>query len=214
MDIGTKLKNARIDASMTQEQVAEALGVSRQTVSNWENERTYPDIVSVVRLSDLYAISLDRLLKGEEAMPPYLNYLSASTDTVKSNDRRAKLTLILTYLAIWAAAILVFWCFTPPGDAMAYSLTVLWVLLPVATFVLSLLLALGDHWGRGKWLAAPILGVLYMLAEYATFSAANMVSFAKFNPPSFGMIAAGAIISGIGLTVGWLVRRRRQKNVG
>lgn len=213
MDIGTKLKHARIDASMTQEQVAEALGVSRQTVSNWENERTYPDIVSVVRLSDLYAISLDRLLKGEEAMPPYLNYLSASTDTVKSNDRRAKLALILTYLAIWAAAILVFWC-SPPDAAMAYSLTVLWVLFPVATFVLSLLLALGNHWGRGKWLAAPILGVLYMLVEYATFSAANMVSFAKFNLPAFGMIAAGAVISALGLTVGWLVRRRRQKNAG
>ena len=37
MDIGSKIKNARIDAQLTQEQVAEALGVSRQTMSNWEN---------------------------------------------------------------------------------------------------------------------------------------------------------------------------------
>lgn len=37
MDIGTKIKNARIVAQLTQEQVAEALGVSRQTMSNWEN---------------------------------------------------------------------------------------------------------------------------------------------------------------------------------
>ncbi len=41
MDIGTKLKNARIGAAMTQEQVAEALGVSRQTISNWENEDSH-----------------------------------------------------------------------------------------------------------------------------------------------------------------------------
>ena len=59
MDIGTKIKNARISANLTQEQVAEALDVSRQTISNWENEKTYPDIVSVVKMSHLYNISLD-----------------------------------------------------------------------------------------------------------------------------------------------------------
>ena len=63
MEIGAKLRQARIAAGLTQEQTAEALGVSRQSISNWENEKNYPDIVSVVRLSDLYAVSLDALLK-------------------------------------------------------------------------------------------------------------------------------------------------------
>ena len=53
MDIGSKIKKSRTDARITQEQAAEALGVSRQTVSNWENERSYPDIVSVLKMSDL-----------------------------------------------------------------------------------------------------------------------------------------------------------------
>ena len=48
MEIGSKLQGARANANLTQEQVAEALGVSRQTISNWENEKTYPDIVSVI----------------------------------------------------------------------------------------------------------------------------------------------------------------------
>ena len=61
MDIGIKIKNARIKANLTQEQVAEALSVSRQTISNWENEKTYPDIISVIKMSDLYDISLDHL---------------------------------------------------------------------------------------------------------------------------------------------------------
>jgi len=65
MEIGAKLRQARIAAGLTQEQTAEALGVSRQSISNWENEKNYPDIVSVVRLSDLYAVSLDALLKEE-----------------------------------------------------------------------------------------------------------------------------------------------------
>lgn len=65
MEIGAKLKGARISAKLTQEQAAQALGVSRQTISNWENEKTYPDIISVVKMSDLYQISLDHLLKEE-----------------------------------------------------------------------------------------------------------------------------------------------------
>ena len=63
MEIGAKIKEARTRTGLTQEQAAEALGVSRKTISNWENEKTYPDIVSVVKMSDLYAVSLDRLLK-------------------------------------------------------------------------------------------------------------------------------------------------------
>ena len=68
MEIGQKLKNARTASGLTQELVAEKLGVSRQTISNWENEKSYPDIVSVIALSDLYSISLDDLLKGDQNM--------------------------------------------------------------------------------------------------------------------------------------------------
>ena len=56
MDIGSKIRNARIAAQLTQEQVAETLGVSRQTMSNWENGKTYPDIVSVIKMSDLWLV--------------------------------------------------------------------------------------------------------------------------------------------------------------
>jgi transcriptional regulator with XRE-family HTH domain len=84
MDIGRKIKEARLKAKLTQEQVTEVLGVSRQTISNWENEKTFPDIVSVVKMSDLYAVSLDHLLKEETSMPNYLEYLEDSTNVVKS----------------------------------------------------------------------------------------------------------------------------------
>ena len=63
MTIGEKIKAARLNAGLTQEKAADELGVTRQTISNWENGRSYPDIVSVVKMSDLYSVSLDRLLK-------------------------------------------------------------------------------------------------------------------------------------------------------
>ena len=59
-------KKSRTDAKITQEQAAQALGISRQTISNWENERSYPNIVSVLKMSDLYSVSLDYLLKGAD----------------------------------------------------------------------------------------------------------------------------------------------------
>ena len=72
MEIGKKLKNARIEAGLTQEKAAEKIDVSRQTISNWENEKSYPDIISVIALSDLYSVSLDELLKGDQKMAEHL----------------------------------------------------------------------------------------------------------------------------------------------
>lgn len=84
MEIGQKLKKARTQSGYTQEAVAEKINVSRQTISNWENEKSYPDILSVIKLSDLYSISLDDLLKGDRKM---IVHLEESTNIVKSNKK-------------------------------------------------------------------------------------------------------------------------------
>lgn len=84
MEIGKKLKAARANSGLTQEQVSEEIQVSRQTISNWENEKSFPDIISVIKLSDLYNISLDRLLKGDNEM---MKHLDESTNIVSSNKK-------------------------------------------------------------------------------------------------------------------------------
>ena len=84
MEIGRKLKEARQMSGLTQENVAEKLNVSRQTISNWETEKFYPDILYVLQLSDLYQVSLDELLKGYERM---IQHLEDSTNVVKSNKK-------------------------------------------------------------------------------------------------------------------------------
>lgn len=101
MEIGKKLKAARQNSGLTQEQAAERLFVSRQTISNWENEKTYPDIVSVVKLSDLYSISLDELLKGDTKM---LEHLEESTDIVKSNQKL--ILAVIANIAVFLACLL------------------------------------------------------------------------------------------------------------
>ena len=84
MEIAKKIKTARIKVELTQEHVADELQVSRQTISNWENAKTYPDIISIIKLSDLYQISLDELLKGDDKM---IEHLNESTNIVSSNKK-------------------------------------------------------------------------------------------------------------------------------
>ncbi|WP_018659287.1 helix-turn-helix domain-containing protein [Allofustis seminis] len=101
MSIGQQLKNARLNANMTQEDVAEKIFVSRQSISNWENDKNYPDIISIIHLSDLYHISLDKLLKGSDN---YMKHLAESTDVVKSNTKLA--VLVVGALIVMIAALL------------------------------------------------------------------------------------------------------------
>ena len=68
MGIEKKLKNARENANLTQEQVAQSIMVSRQTVSNWENGKSLPDIISIAKLSVLYKISIDELLGDDQRL--------------------------------------------------------------------------------------------------------------------------------------------------
>lgn len=102
MEIGKKLKNARIKAGFTQEKAAEKIDVSRQTISNWENEKSYPDIISVIALSDLYSVSLDELLKGDQKMT---EHLAESTNVVKSNKKLTGAIILNIVLMILLIAL-------------------------------------------------------------------------------------------------------------
>lgn len=82
MDLGKKIMTMRNEKNLSQEQLAEKLNVTRQTISNWENGKFYPDIDSLVNLSKFFNVSLDVLLSYDDKV---LDYLKDSTDVVKSN---------------------------------------------------------------------------------------------------------------------------------
>ena len=66
MELGTQIRKYRNERTLSQEALAEKVYVSRQTVSNWENDKSYPDVNSLVLLSEVFEISLDQLIKVEE----------------------------------------------------------------------------------------------------------------------------------------------------
>lgn len=77
MELGNKLKEARSLSGLKQEELAKQLGVSRQTISNWENNRSYPDIGSILKLSDLYGLTLDELLKEDQKVQEHFETRAA-----------------------------------------------------------------------------------------------------------------------------------------
>lgn len=68
MELADRLKECRTEAGLSQEELAERIFVSRQTISNWETDRTYPDVQSLLLLSDIFGTSIDELVKGDVAV--------------------------------------------------------------------------------------------------------------------------------------------------
>ncbi|KRL01676.1 helix-turn-helix domain-containing protein [Liquorilactobacillus capillatus] len=104
MKFGDRLKNARTEMNLTQEQVANDFFITRQTISSWENEKTYPDIASLIKLSDYYHVSLDILLKEDTGMKEYLKKDLIRKKLKKITTVSATLNLIVTVmLLLWTA---------------------------------------------------------------------------------------------------------------
>ena len=79
MSIGSKLARSRKAANLTQEQLAERLGVTRQAVSRWESDAAYPETDKIVRMARLLNVSCDTICSGtistREAPRPRLRTL-------------------------------------------------------------------------------------------------------------------------------------------
>lgn len=98
MKICDKIKEARLNVGLTQEQAAEKIMVSRQTISNWENGKSLPDITSILTMSDLYQISLDELLKGD---PKMKEKVKKDTRDLVINRRLAITTGIICFAVVF-----------------------------------------------------------------------------------------------------------------
>lgn len=115
MKLGAQIRRYRTELKLSQEELAERIYVSRQTISNWETGKNYPDIHSLLLLSTLFGISLDQLIKGDiETMKKEVN----STEILKMNRYAIIYTILLVaavVLALPFARWLGWWGFIPFG---------------------------------------------------------------------------------------------------
>lgn len=219
MEIGIKLKNARTEKGLTQEHAAELLGVSRQTVSNWENNKSYPDIISVIKMSDIYSVSLDHLLKEEVSVDKsYRDFLEESTSTVKAKRKVEKIILFSAYFIVWAIALLVTWLVKAPVSN-DLNLIFKWILLPLMLLTATVIVAKNDYFGKGNWFCILAAALTFLTVPFASYvempqTSEGMASLAYvFIFPDFTYMLIGAVISAVGITVGtvWNKRKKTEK---
>lgn len=97
MEIGKRIREYRKIYNLSQEQLADKIFVSRQTVSNWENDKTYPDIQIIVSLSILFNVSLDELIRED------LEEMKMKINNKKANKRADIYSLIMICSTILAS---------------------------------------------------------------------------------------------------------------
>lgn len=86
MELGNRIKGYRTALKLTQDDLAEKVFVTRQTISNWENNKSYPDIHSLVLLSTIFDVTLDQLVKGDiEIMKEKINQKDIQKFSRESN---------------------------------------------------------------------------------------------------------------------------------
>lgn len=132
MSIGNQIMSIRRERQLTQEQFGSLFHVTRQTVSNWENGKSYPDLQLLVAISDQFGISLDTLLKDDTKM-------------VKAIDRERGLGVVkrekaVNHFLTSAGTGLVASCVISPASAAR-----------TAIFIAGFLMILIGWWRQSRW---------------------------------------------------------------
>ena len=126
MELKAQIKKYRMEQNLSQEDLAEKVYVTRQTISNWENEKSYPDIHSLLLLSSLFNVSLDQLIKGDiETMKEIVN----EQEVKKLNYYGSIFSIHLLVLVLSAVPLfnwLEYYVFIPFG--VMFVITMFWAL--------------------------------------------------------------------------------------
>lgn len=128
MELGNRIKKFRESINLSQEELADKIYTSRQTISNWENDKTYPDINSLKLLSNIFDVSLDNLIEGD---------IEIMKKGIKESDCKSFKTLT----SIFAIELLILVLSAYPLIMMVGIIgIVIWVLLFITCLITSFLL--------------------------------------------------------------------------
>ena len=122
MELGKQIKMYRLENKLSQEELADRIYVSRQTISNWENDKSYPDINSLVLLSEVFKVSLDKLIKGDvDVMKDVIQ--KEEVDKMNHYGKIYTIMLIVTVVSVVPLFMwLGLWAFIPWGIVWMVSM--------------------------------------------------------------------------------------------
>ena len=191
MEIGNKIKEARNGAELTQDQAAEKIMVSRQTISNWETGKTMPDIASVIKMSDLYHISLDELLKGDQDM---MKKIEKDTNIVRSNSR----LIAVGKVAIIVAVVVTFASIMTGNAVLDFLAAALpWVFMGIALACFLATRKPDENTPKLRVVGfIPIMiGVMFMIGGIYLMNAC------MWRGIGIGALVVGIVLNGVGLVI-------------
>lgn len=137
MDISNQIKTRREAMGLSQEQLAEKLYASRQTISNWERDKTYPDVQSLLMLSILFGTSIDTLVKGDVTVMEE----AVERDRKRMGTRMMRLAVLMLLLLAAAFALILSPAFVWMEEAWGVGIASAVAFLPaVATLVVATIL--------------------------------------------------------------------------
>lgn len=122
MELGKQIKMHRQEAELSQEELANRVYVSRQTILNWENDKSYPDVNSLVLLSEIFQSSLDKLIKGDIGVMKEV----IQKEEIEKMKRYGRIYTIMLIVTVVSAVPLFMWlgvwAFIPWGIIWAISM--------------------------------------------------------------------------------------------
>ena len=145
MFIGEKIKTCRMESGLSQEDLAEKLDTSRQTISSWENGKTYPSIKQITILSNLFNVSIEVLIKEDvEIMRESLDADEKAKKRAKNKDREVLNRLnFLRFILVFVGALL------------AYPVYIYfdgyWFLIPIFILILAVIVTIPIQFYRKKY---------------------------------------------------------------
>lgn len=136
MNLSNKILKLRKQNNLSQEQLAEILGISRQSISKWESGQSIPELDKIVQISEIFGVSTDYLLKNSEDYPEEITQL---VNDNKPNYRKKKVRLIISIICISFSflSIFVMWVISKinPAPIVYYNSTTKKWLVGFANFL-------------------------------------------------------------------------------
>lgn len=131
MEIGGRIKSYRTQLGMSQDALAERVYVSRQTISSWENDKTYPDVQSLLILSEVFGATIDDLVKGDmEAMTKTLD--TDAKTMLRLGFVMLAFLLLMILALVWVSVQLIVWDW--PTEQTVPTIVLALVLWGIAMF--------------------------------------------------------------------------------
>lgn len=161
MSLGENIKAQRIRLHLSQEYVADQIGVSRQAVSKWENDQSAPTSGNLAELAALFDVSISELIEPEK----FLSVKQAERDRASESYRNRKLiaSRVYGYMAFWIG----YQCFRYSGNGEDSTWMKAWGSLIFLTGFVFVLISSKDYHKRAKFTAIQIVaGMVFLFSAF------------------------------------------------